>query len=1310
VIIQGFRSYRDQTVVEPFSSKHNVIVGRNGSGKSNFFYAIQFVLSDEFSHMRPDQRQALLHEGTGPRVISAFVEIIFDNSDNRIPIEKDEVVLRRVIGSKKDQYFLDKKMVTKSDVMNLLESAGFSRSNPYYIVKQGKINQMATAPDSQRLKLLREVAGTKVYDERKEESNGILQETDGKREKINDLLKYIEERLNTLEGEKEELKEYQKWDKMRRSLEYTIHDHELKDTRKKLDELQSKRDNSGANSTALRDELTAANDKVKTINKDLKELKARMQAALEEKDSLSAEYQELTKKNSKLELSIRDIIEDQKGNQNQRAKAEAELAKVNEKIIKTQAQYEAICQEYQNKLDNEEICSARLAEADQKRKELYAKQGRGSHFQSREDRDNWIKKELKSLNKAIKDKEEQISRLRDAQQQGQGQTTNLMKEIADLEKDLENRKQGIEDNNRKFAEMKADKDAKQNIRNTLWRQENTLQQQLTTTTEELNKRLQGLRSLTGKGMLNGIDSIQKVLQSFREQNKYPEVCDGYHGLLIEAFECEKVYYTCVEVTAGSRLFHHIVDTDRTGTILLKEMNRLHLPGEVTFMPLNRLENKDTPYPDTSDAVAMIKKLQYDKMFDPAIKHVFGKTLIARNMEVATQFARTQNLDCITLEGDQVSRRGALTGGYYDTRRSRLDLQKSKVELTEAKQQQEMEYQSHRVELEKVEQYITNLLSEMQKLETKNSKNKDAYEKVQADLRLKKEELASLQNTQPSRGKSVASLESSLQAMKGQAEALKEELGTELQSQLSVEDQKQVDFLNDQINKLTQENRQAWQERIKLETEKNKLENVLNNNLTKKRERLQQDLREVSLEEQDKRLTTYRADKAEVEKRIAELDTQTSETDSMIEKLNKEQKQLQTQLELWRGKERDIQEKIGEDAKELDKISQKQSLLIKKKEDCMKKIRELGSLPSDAFEKYQNMNLKQLFKKLESCNQQLKRYSHVNKKALDQFVNFSEQKEKLMKRKEELDSAQQSIIDLMNALDHRKYEAIQLTFKQVSRYFSEIFKKLVPQGHGVLVMKKGEIEGDGAEGDIPLVEQFTGVGIKVSFTGNKAEMRDMQQLSGGQKSLVALTLIFAIQKCDPAPFYLFDEIDQALDSSHRKAVADMIHELAQEAQFITTTFRPELLEHADKFYGVKFRNKVSHVECVTREEAEDFVEDDATHGKLGLVPRSVSAATFLTTPNPSSKSIQVCYLGPRSVSAATFLTTPNPSPYRSFLIIKSTIFRVPATHLHQMSALCTRPHPIYSGECYITSARLKGKYKLSIHDWRFYLYSTSYRLP
>ncbi|KAK7110449.1 structural maintenance of chromosomes protein 3-like [Littorina saxatilis] len=1197
VIIQGFRSYRDQTVVEPFSPKHNVIVGRNGSGKSNFFYAIQFVLSDEFSHMRPEQRQALLHEGTGPRVITAFVEIIFDNTDNRIPIEKDEVVLRRVIGSKKDQYFLDKKMVTKTDVMNLLESAGFSRSNPYYIVKQGKINQMATAPDSQRLKLLREVAGTKVYDERREESKGILRETEGKREKINDLLKYIEERLNTLESEKEELKEYQKWDKMRRSLEYTIHDHELKDTRRKLDELQEKRDNSGEQSKQMRDQQQIANDKVKALNKELKELKQRIQALLEERDSLGSENHDLTKKKAKLELSIKDVEDEMEGNQNMKKKAETELQKVNDRIAQTQEQLEAVTENYEQRKEQEEGLSAALQAAEQKRKDLYAKQGRGSHFTSRADRDTWIKKELRSLNKAIKDKEDQIQILEEGSGQDENKVAQLKATIETTQENLEKHSELIGRANKDFDELRGQKDALQNERNALWRTDATLAHTLASAKEDLQKKEQALRSLTGKALLNGIDSVKKVLQSFREQGKHLDVVAGYHGILIEVFDCEKTFFTCVEVTAGTRLFHHIVDTDKTGTRILSEMNRLGLAGEVTFMPLNRLDARDTTYPDTTDAIPMISKLTYQEPFAPAMKHVFGKTLIARSMEVATQIARTQNLDCITLDGDQVSRRGALTGGYYDTRRSRLDLQKSKLLLVDQLKEQEEEYSQHRTKLEELEAQITMLVSRMQTIETKNSKQKDNYEKMQSDIRLAKEELKQLEKAQPSKGKSVSSLQASLQAMQGQAQALKDELGTALQSQLTMEDQREVDRLTDEIAQLTQQNRAVWQERIKLEGEKNKLENLLNNNLVKKRDRLKGDVQEASLEEKNRKLDKLREDLTSVDQRLSEMKGQNKDSDSEIDKLNKQQKQKQTEMEHWKGQEREIQEKIQEDAKDLEKMTNKQSLLLKKKEDCMRKIRELGSLPSDAFEKYQNLSLKQLFKKLEQCNTELKCYSHVNKKALDQFVNFSDQKEKLIKRKEELDRAHESIVnDLMDALDHRKYEAIQLTFKQVSKYFSEIFKKLVPQGHAVLVMKKGEVDQQGEEGQasVPLVEQFTGVGIKVSFTGNKAEMRDMQQLSGGQKSLVALTLIFAIQKCDPAPFYLFDEIDQALDAQHRKAVADMIHESCQDAQFITTTFRPELLEHADKFYGVKFRNKVSHVECVSREEARDFVEDDNTH--------------------------------------------------------------------------------------------------------------------
>ena len=145
VIIKGFKSYKDEEKIGPFDSAHNVVVGRNGSGKSNFFSAIEFVLSGEFSGLKADKRQALLHEGTGPRAINGHVEIIFNNVDRRIPINKDEISIRRSIGAKKDQLFLDSKLVAnKTEIVSILETAGFSRSNPYYIVKQGQISSVVS--------------------------------------------------------------------------------------------------------------------------------------------------------------------------------------------------------------------------------------------------------------------------------------------------------------------------------------------------------------------------------------------------------------------------------------------------------------------------------------------------------------------------------------------------------------------------------------------------------------------------------------------------------------------------------------------------------------------------------------------------------------------------------------------------------------------------------------------------------------------------------------------------------------------------------------------------------------------------------------------------------------------------------------------------------------------------------------------------------------------------------------------------------------------------------------------------------------
>jgi len=178
------------------------------------------------------------------------------------------------------------------------------------------------------------------------------------------------------------------------------------------------------------------------------------------------------------------------------------------------------------------------------------------------------------------------------------------------------------------------------------------------------------------------------------------------------------------------------------------------------------------------------------------------------------------------------------------------------------------------------------------------------------------------------------------------------------------------------------------------------------------------------------------------------------------------------------------------------------------------------------------------------------------------------------------------LELIRHLDTQKDQDILRTFKGVARNFREVFQELVPQGKGELVMVTKSDDGDADQ-----VEEFKGVSPRVSFSGTGEQFK-MRQLSGGQRALVALTLIFAIQRCDPAPFYLFDEIDQALDANHRASVASMIQRQSKDAQFITTTFRPELVHVANKCFGIQFQNKVSAMVELNNQDALEFVDNIA----------------------------------------------------------------------------------------------------------------------
>lgn len=325
----------------------------------------------------------------------------------------------------------------------------------------------------------------------------------------------IEERLKTLEEEKEELKEYQRWDKQRRCLEYTIHERELKENKRKLEELEESRANSGAEQARLGAEAKTAQEMVRAATKRLKEAKKEVQTAKEERDTLSAEQQQLLKEKNKLTFTINDLLEEVKGDNDSKKRAQQELEKLKENIAVREEELKALKPEYERMKRVEEECTRELQLKEQKRKELYAKQGRGSQFTSKDERDKWIQNELKQLTKQIKDKEEHQKKISEDLKRDAEKQIALEKKIGDHTREMERQRTSIDDHNKQYYELTKSKDQCQATRKEQYRQESVLQLQLSGLKEDLAKADQSLRSMAGKPILNGRDSVRKVLDTFR---------------------------------------------------------------------------------------------------------------------------------------------------------------------------------------------------------------------------------------------------------------------------------------------------------------------------------------------------------------------------------------------------------------------------------------------------------------------------------------------------------------------------------------------------------------------------------------------------------------------------------------------------------------------------------------------------------------------------------------------------------------------------------------------------------------------------
>jgi structural maintenance of chromosome 3 (chondroitin sulfate proteoglycan 6) len=398
----------------------------------------------------------------------------------------------------------------------------------------------------------------------------------------------------------------------------------------------------------------------------------------------------------------------------------------------------------------------------------------------------------------------------------------------------------------------------------------------------------------------------------------------------------------------------------------------------------------------------------------------------------------------------------------------------------------------------------------------------------------------------------------------------------------------------------------------------KLQHQLTDNLEKQKEEAESRLNAMTIGAAESTHTESTRQLAHLEDSLEDCNSRLTDLHKDLASDRQRILSLQTEIDSKKDIETAKRTELQKGSKLTDHFLTRRTLYLQQKEEGDRKIRELGSLPLDTFTQLLPLPQQTLVDRLRSTNDSLKAFADVNRKALDQFESFTAQRRDLNSRLQDVAASREALDDLIATLDNKKDEAISRTFKGVAREFSKIFGQLVPSGSASLVLKVGDRDDqddDDEEGAsqtddrdeeddqddertvavaVPL-RRYTGVGISATFNDGAAS-QSLGQLSGGQKTLVALALIFAIQKCDPAPFYLFDEIDAALDDVHCRSVADMMQRLCDSAssdvsQFIVSTFRSETLEAGKKFFAVTRSDNVSSMEPVDKDVARLMLEQE-----------------------------------------------------------------------------------------------------------------------
>ncbi len=1161
--IHGFKSFANRIKLD-FHNGITGIVGPNGSGKSNVADAVRWVLGEQRARqLRGGSMQDVIFSGTELRkpLGFAYVSITLDNSDHALSIDFEEVtVSRRLYRSGESEYMINNSPCRLKDINELFYDTGIGKEG-YSIIGQGQIDQILSSKPEDRRNLFDEAAGIVKFKLRKETAIKKLEDEKLNLTRITDILTELEKQLEPLEKQSEVAKIYLKNKERLKTLDVNIFlmDNErlkglLEDASEKLSIAEKDLEEVGTRYDQARIDYDQAQARLDEIEKEIEEARNEMTSSSVLKEKLEGQL-------ALLKEQIRSVTAGSEHFKVRKSEIEAEIAKareekekvlttkngVDEEVSSLEAKKKAASDRYNEIQDCEQLLTRQIEENNTK---IINTINERANIKSRQSSLSTMKEQI-SIRKA-----ELTSRLVQASSD-EDKKEARMKELRDTFEAVNEEIRVLTD------EQKQGEDRLAKIKEILTGSDEKIRQARTLAMQQKSK-LDALANLTERYEGYG-GAVKRVME---QKDNTP----GVIGVVADIIKTDKKYETAIETALGGSIQNVVTKDEPTAKKMISYLKDTK-GGRATFLPLTALKNQQ----DFRNKDALSEKgaigladglVRIDDEYRAVAVNLLGRVLVVDNMDNATTIARKYgySIRMVTLEGELLMPGGAISGGAFKNssnllgrRREMEDLEKDVNAKLEEASKLEEEVAAVREERNALR---ASLETTRLKLQNKFIEQNTARLNVVREEEKQKEEATSFESLKTE----SLDIENQVADIERQESETRQKLDESIQTEKDC--QKAVEDLGRELSELSETEEEAASEVSRWEMEIAKVSQRLEfqqENLSRIDEEIitrQKDLDEVleHIESSESELEHKNAEIVEIGKTMEASATSSKENKEKLEKIQHTREEISSKQKSFF----EVREKLAESKSSLDREVNR---LTSQKEKLDSQIEGLINYMWDEYEitlsqaslmKDPELNDATAMKKeIGQLKNAIRELGDVNVNAIEDYKNVSERYTFLRTQHDDLVVAEEQLRVIIADLDESMRNQFREQFKLISEQFDKVFKEMFGGGHGTLEI----------DDSVDILE----AGIKIIAQPPGKKLVNMNMMSGGEKALTAIALLFAIQNLKPSPFCLLDEIEAALDENNVVRFAKYLHKL-KDTQFIVITHRRGTMESADRLYGITMQEK------------------------------------------------------------------------------------------------------------------------------------------